>query len=522
MPKRKFTFGDYSRTSKYRIHSTRNDSSAESENNSDDEISSSSSDENDDSSTESDDDHSGNSSITDSSEEETKSDESDENDEQKMRNTVFNQTIVQQLYINSRSFLPLSVLLHRYFCSHCQQSEQVSYFLEISIIEQLGSMFKRLGFRELLKHRFMRNKRYESNYEDIYDGSIYKSLPQNFINNPNNITFTWNSDGIPIFNSSHISIWPYYLTVNELPFKERIKKENTVVAGLWFGTLKPVANLFLSAFENSFEQLYKGVDFEIPSEEDYIKVKGILISGTCDLPAKAQFLNIQQFNGKHGSPNCEIETVRLENVQTYPITESITLRTTEQSKLYAVEASEKGKPVYRIKGPTVLSLIMKNYIETSIIDSMHCVYQGMMKKLLTLWFSPEHCHHPSSLLPFISDINKIMRKITPPSLATRMPRKVSEFPNWKASELKTFLLIFSLSVLEPIMSKRYFEHHKLLVHAITVLNLEIVNDEMIETARRILTEYVSQFESLYGKKYVTLNVHLLLHLPGEVKKVGPL
>ena len=64
MTKRKFTFGDYSRTSKYRIHSTRNDSSAESENNSVDEISSSSSDENDDSCTESDDDHSGNSSIT--------------------------------------------------------------------------------------------------------------------------------------------------------------------------------------------------------------------------------------------------------------------------------------------------------------------------------------------------------------------------------------------------------------------------------------------------------------------------
>ena len=132
-----------------------------------------------------------------------------------------------------------------YFCNRCQQSEHISYFF-----------FKRIGFTELLNHRFNRTKKDINNVEDIYDGSIYKSLPPDFINNVNNVTFSWNSDGVPLCKSSKISIWPFYLTINELPFKLRGKKEYTIIAGLWFGVHKPPANLFLTAFKNDQDELY--------------------------------------------------------------------------------------------------------------------------------------------------------------------------------------------------------------------------------------------------------------------------
>ena len=132
--------------------------------------------------------------------------------------------------------------------------------------------------------------------------------------------------------------------------------------------MKPQVNLFLSVYENDFKQLYKGIDLQIPGLESSVKVRGMMISGTCDLPAKATFLNMQQYNGRHGCLNCEIETRRIDHVQVYPFLENNTLRTTEKTKLYAEQALEANKPVFGIKGPSALSLIMYNYIEAMSID----------------------------------------------------------------------------------------------------------------------------------------------------------
>ena len=408
-----------------------------------------------------------------------------------------------------------------HFCNRCNQGNEISYFLEIPILDQLKSMFHRSEFRNNLNHRFTRVKKNQNNFEDIYDGSVYKSLPEDFKNNVNNVTFTWNSDGIPLFKSSKISIWPLYLMVNELPYNFRIRKENNIVAGLWFGPHKPAANLFLSAFENDLKSLYTGIEVNIPNN-NVINVRGLIISGTCDLPAKALFLNIQQYNGKHGCSNCEIRTKRIDQVQTYPYGENNELRTTQTTRQYAERALEIGEPVVGVKGPTVLNLVVPDYVESTAIDEMHCVSQGITKKLLSFWFDVDHRTHPSSLLPFLNIVDKKIKSLAPPSFINRLPRKVADYAYWKASELKTFLLVYSLPVLQEIMSQKYFEHHILLVYGITLLSQASVSDDMIALARQLLTEYVFRFEYLYGRKYMTCNIHMLLHLPDDVKKFGPL
>ena len=82
----------------------------------------------------------------------------------------------------------------------------------------------------------------------------------------------------------------------------------------------------------------------------------MLISGTCDLPTKALFLNMQQYNSKFGCQNCTIETQRIEQVQSYPITiANLLLRTTEETNMYAQQALTSEAPVYGIKGPSMLA-----------------------------------------------------------------------------------------------------------------------------------------------------------------------
>ncbi len=70
-------------------------------------------------------------------------------------------------------------------------------------------------------------------------------MQQGFLADKHNISFMWNTDGIPVFRSSKFSIWPLYFRINELSPKKRGLKDNMILAGLWFGQSKPNMNTYL-------------------------------------------------------------------------------------------------------------------------------------------------------------------------------------------------------------------------------------------------------------------------------------
>lgn len=163
----------------------------------------------------------------------------------------------KQYFANLKSHLK-----KHYFCVHCltcvesnaqtctnrlyekeiRESKMKSYFLEVPVEYQLENIFKRPNFVNLITHRFTRTC-ISSYIEDIYDGDIYKRLSRKngplSRSYPHNISFTLNTDGVPIFKSSKFAIWPVYLMINELPFKVRKQSENMLFCGLWFGESKP-------------------------------------------------------------------------------------------------------------------------------------------------------------------------------------------------------------------------------------------------------------------------------------------
>lgn len=125
-------------------------------------------------------------------------------------------------------------------CDQCTNTYQKDYYIEISVIPQIKSLFKRAGFYEQLNHRFNRPTTEENSFRDIYDGEVYRKLSHEneILASHNNISFTWCTDGVSIFRSSKYNIWLFYLAINELPYKERFKIENVLLVGLWFGEKK--------------------------------------------------------------------------------------------------------------------------------------------------------------------------------------------------------------------------------------------------------------------------------------------
>lgn len=100
---------------------------------------------------------------------------------------------------------------------HCGKDlpTNMNYFLEVPILNQIQNLFSQEGFHSKLQERF---PYFQSTrvYRDIYDGNIYRSFYNNSgpLFSPNNISFTINTDGAPVFKSSKMSLWPIYLMIN--------------------------------------------------------------------------------------------------------------------------------------------------------------------------------------------------------------------------------------------------------------------------------------------------------------------
>lgn len=62
----------------------------------------------------------------------------------------------------------------------------------------------------------MNRERGARNLRDIHDGKEYQKH-KHFLSQPGNVTLTVNTDGVAIFKSTKISLWPIWLSINELP-----------------------------------------------------------------------------------------------------------------------------------------------------------------------------------------------------------------------------------------------------------------------------------------------------------------
>lgn len=77
---------------------------------------------------------------------------------------------------------------------------------------------------------------------DILDGRKYQELKSKC--KDMTVTLTMFTDGVSLFKSSKVSLWPVYLVVNELSPYSRFLKKNMILWGLWQGQGKPKMNTF--------------------------------------------------------------------------------------------------------------------------------------------------------------------------------------------------------------------------------------------------------------------------------------
>ncbi|XP_062566984.1 uncharacterized protein LOC134229281 isoform X2 [Saccostrea cucullata] len=422
------------------------------------------------------------------------------------------------------------------FCKSKFSVKNASYFIEMPLEHQIQNLFAQKDFYESLGHRFKR-KSCDNTYEDIYDGKLYKQLSENngILSFQENISFTFNTDGAPVFKSSKTAIWPIYLVINELPYKQRMLKDNMILASLWYGSKKPSMGTFLKPFLKSLQKMKEGIKCTSPERGQFL-CRGLLLCGTADLPARSLLCNHVQYNGAFSCWKCEQEgetaSVGRGHARIFPFQSEEpkgpirTKKNVLENARIAVEDQHivMGKPVKGIKGPSWLFFVPNfNIVSGIAIDYMHGVLLGVQKMLLELWFSEKHKGKAYNFCNSVCEVDLRLQNIKPTLDITRLPRSIEkDLKYWKASEYRSFLLFFGAPVLHGILDMQRFSHFLLLVDSMHILLKFGSNEKDLERAEMLLFEFCRRLEELYDRCFLRLNVHQLLHLPDCVRDLGPL
>lgn len=155
---------------------------------------------------------------------------------------------------------------------------------------------------------------------------------------------------------------------------------------------------------------------------------------------------------------------------------------------------------------------------------MHLVCLGAMRKLLFLWMKgPLNTRLSSLSVRQISEKLVNLKKYTPSDFP-RKTRSLEFIKLWKVTEFKHFLLYSGPVILQNILKRNVYEHFLTLHIAIRILaSTEYSkNLQLLEYAEKLLNIFVTSFSRIYGIKYISHNIHNLLHLTSDVKKFGSL
>ncbi|XP_071581743.1 uncharacterized protein [Temnothorax nylanderi] len=214
---------------------------------------------------------------------------------------------------------PPNVITH-FFCSGCKNiinfvgvsevicscglkcvigdlKRQQCFFIQIPLREQLVRLFQDDRLHSMLQEGFI------SSQSEVHSGRVYKKLVQDDVISVKDVTLQWNTDGVQVFKSSKVCLWPIQVAVNNFTFK--IRKENILLCGLWYGSSKPEMNTFLKPFVEELTALHnEGLEYVIPGSEVKVKIKVHTLLASVDSQARPLLQNLKTFRGKQGCSFC--------------------------------------------------------------------------------------------------------------------------------------------------------------------------------------------------------------------------
>lgn len=354
---------------------------------------------------------------------------------------------------------------------------------------------------------------------DVWDGTALHPLcePGRFFSDKRNLALALSTDGVPLYKSSPVSLWPVYLVILNLPAQVRMRAQNIILCAVWVGPTKPIIKLLLDPICEYLKNLST-----LGAKFGNCTYRAKLVMGVFDLPAKAAVLCAKQFNGEYGCAVCIHPGKRLPNNSRIYLPDSHAERTHRDILTAASEAERDNSCVQGIYSTSPFASTL-DMVASFPVDYMHCVLEGVTRMLMRAWFDSKNHTAPYYIGCHVKEIDTRLLKQRPPNEFSRPPRSIKKhFKYWKAAELRYWLLYYSLPLLLNVLPSLYWHHYSLLVCAMHILLGDRISNAQINAAEQMLKDFYALLPDLYGEKSCTHNAHLLSHITKYVRLWGPL
>lgn len=356
---------------------------------------------------------------------------------------------------------------------------------------------------------------------DFKDGELYKHFSQSFSKTRFEYVYSFgiNTDGISLCSKSCLSIWPIYITINEINKNWRFNQECVIHAGMYVGYQKPPIDKFFEPIVKQLLDLENGFFFDNNIYYFY------LLNACFDKPARALVSNLNSSSGYFGCLKClhpgesvsfgEGHHIIYDPINVFPKRSKI-------NYLHDLAECNKIKKTFNgIKGDCILNKLKYfNVIESTDIDAMHSLWLGFGKLLLT-YLIQHKSSSKYSLKNKLGLLNSQLLSCKPPNYVAQAPRGFETLSNWRAHEYMNFYLFFAIPTFKGIMSEEYYEHLLLLIISIERLFSKQIEKIILPKIHQMLRQFVLELEMLYDKHLLVSGTHELLHLVECTISQGP-
>ena len=141
--------------------------------------------------------------------------------------------------------------------------------------------------------------------------------------------------------------------------------------------------------------------------------------------------------------------------------------------------------------------------------------------MTTLWTATKFSRQDWYIGKNSSVINKRLYEIQPPYEITRThaEESINKLSSWKASIYRSFFLYY-FPILEDLLPAVYFDHYCQFVYGMNLLLREQVSVEDVRKGEVLFCNFIQEFELLYGREDLRINLHFMKHLPQAVLDWG--
>lgn len=356
---------------------------------------------------------------------------------------------------------------------------------------------------------------YNNNFHTVEPGTYYHFGLLNGIKNnfpesskdETDISIVVGVDGLPIFKSNPEQFWPILAYI-------RPENNNVFPIGIYCGKEKPAdSNEFMKQFINEAKLL---IDTGISINNKVYNLK--IDNFCCDAPAKSFLLKTKGHSGFYSCTRCETEGKYLLNRMCFPYT-SLSRCPPKRTHTNYIRMSNED---HHIGNLSIISTLPSFDVVTCFsLDYMHLVCLGVVRKMILLWIKgPINIRYPSWKIKQISKhIEDI--KVNMSCEFARKPRKLDEVNRWKATEFRTFLLYIGTILTKPVLTDEHWKHFFGFSIAMLIL-ISPDKSKYIHIARKLLDNFVKNFEIIYGQHFISHNIHGITHICDDYEKFGPL